>query len=281
MKYEFNDGVLSFPAGDDFDPIKIFECGQCFRWNPDGNGIYSGVALDKRLLIWRDGEYIRMSCTPEEFEGVWRGYFDIDTDYARIRQKISIDTYMAEAAEYGAGIRILRQDSWEALVSFIISQCNNIPRIKGIVERLCQSFGSKKEYGEGFYYTFPKPGDIARLEILDLQPIRAGFRADYILGAARAVDSGKLDLKELRKVSAEGALTELKGLSGVGDKVAGCVMLFGLYKTEAFPIDVWMKRAIREHYGGKLSPAVFGQYAGIAQQYMFYHARSGGGEETA
>lgn len=279
MKYKFYNGILSFPAGEDFDPVKIFECGQCFRWNSDGNGIYCGVAMDKLLLIRRDGEYIHMSCTPEEFEMVWRGYFDIDTDYVRIRQKISIDPYMTEAAEYGAGIRILRQDSWEALCSFIISQCNNIPRIKGIVERLCRSFGIKKESGDGFYFTFPKPGDIARLEVSDLQPIRAGFRADYILNAARAVDSGKLDLEGLRNVSADDALAELKGLSGVGDKVAGCVMLFGLYKTEAFPIDVWMKRAIREHYGGRLSPAVFGRYAGVAQQYMFYHARSG--EETA
>lgn len=279
MNYELNDGVISFPAGEDFDPVKIFECGQCFRWNQDDSGIYSGVAMDRQLSIWRDGDFIRMRCTPEEFEAVWRYYFDMDTDYARIRREIAVDTYMAGAAEHGAGIRILRQDGWEALCSFIISQCNNIPRIKGIVERLCSSFGAQRDSKVGPYYTFPGPGTIARLEVQDLQPIKAGFRADYIISAARAVDSGKLNLDELRKAPAERALIELKGLSGVGEKVASCVMLFGLYKTEAFPIDVWMKRAIKEHYGGKLSPDIFGNYAGIAQQYMFFHARDG--KETA
>lgn len=278
MKYKYTDGAIRFAAGTCFDPVKIFECGQCFRWNQDKGG-YTGIAMNRRLRVQNEGGEISMDCAPWEFEEIWRDYFDMDTDYDHIRETVSIDPYMKEAAEYGAGIRILRQDSWEALCSFIISQCNNIPRIKGIVERLCRDFGEKKGTGEEVFYTFPRPGIIARLREDDLTSIRAGFRASYIISAARAVDSGELDLQALKKGSADEALKALKGLNGVGDKVAGCVMLFGLYKTEAFPIDVWMKRAISRHYGANFSPDIFGRYAGIAQQYMFYYARSG--ERTA
>lgn len=274
MKYTYTDGTVRFSAGSDFDPKKIFECGQCFRWDANDAGIYTGVAHGRLLRVWRDGDDIFISATAEEFEAIWRHYFDLDTDYADIRERVSVDHYMATASDYGAGIRILRQDSWEALCSFIISQCNNIPRIKGIVERLCCVAGERRQADGQEFYTFPAAGDIARLEEQDLKSIRAGFRAPYIINAARKVDSGELDLQRLSQGAASEALAALKSLKGVGDKVAGCVMLFGLYQTEAFPIDVWMKRAISEHYGGKLSPDIFGKYAGIAQQYMFYYARS-------
>lgn len=274
MKYTVGDGVVRFHAGSDFDPKKIFECGQCFRWESLGRDSYQGVALGRLLKVWRDGDDICVNATAEQFESIWREYFDLDLDYARVRERVSIDGYMKRACDYGAGIRILRQDGWEALCSFIISQCNNIPRIKGIVERLC-AFAGEGKYQDGQeFFAFPSAGAVARLDEQELRVIRAGFRTPYIIDAARKVDSGELDLEKLARAATQEALAALKGVKGVGDKVAGCVMLFGMHHTQAFPVDVWMKRAISEHYGGKLSPDVFGPYAGIAQQYMFYYARS-------
>lgn len=278
MKAYYENGIVRLSEVSDFDPVKVFECGQCFRWNADEEGIYTGVAFDKVLKIWRDGDEICLKATYEEYERIWRNYFDMDTDYEKIRRLVSIDEYMTEATQFGAGIRILRQNSWEALCSFIISQCNNIPRIKGIVERLCKGYGEEIETQDGIYYSFPDVGRIAATSEEELAPVRAGFRAGYIINAARAIDSGELDLDSLKYKTDEEALSELKGIKGIGDKVASCVMLFGLYKIDAFPIDVWMKKTIKEHYDGRLSPCVFNGYAGIAQQYMFYHARSFVGE---
>jgi N-glycosylase/DNA lyase len=182
---------------------------------------------------------------------------------------------MKRATDFGAGIRILRQDKWEALCSFIISQCNNIPRIKKIVETLCSTFGDPVELNGKTFYTFPSADRVASLEAEDLAPLRCGYRAPYIIDAARAVASGELNLEELSRKDFNTALKTLKSLNGVGDKVANCVILFGLCMLNAFPIDVWMKKAIKEHYGDGFDPKIFGDYAGIAQQYMFYYARSG------
>lgn len=264
---------------DDFDLERIFECGQCFRWNADENGVYTGVAMGRPLRISKSGDEVTLECSDEEFESLWRSYFDLDRSYAEIRGHVGIDDYMRSAAVFGAGIRILRQDRWEALCSFIISQCNNIPRIKKIVETLCREFGDRVEYLGNTYNTFPSAERIAALEPEDLAPLRCGYRAPYIIGAARAVADGSLDLEKLAADTPENALKELKKLNGVGDKVANCVVLFGLNMLDAFPIDVWMRRAIKEHYPEGFDPKVFSPYAGIAQQYMFYFARSGGEEK--
>ena len=260
---------------EDFDPVKIFECGQCFRWNADEKSVYRGIAGGIPAKVYEVNGAYYIETVADAEESFWTSYFDFETDYAQARKSICIDEYMKRASDFGKGIRILRQDPWEALCSFIISQCNNIPRIKGIVERLCLHFGEEREFDGTVYRAFPDVSRIAALEPEELAPLRCGYRAPYIINAARAVDSGRLDLYELGKKDCETALEEIRSIRGVGAKVANCFILFGLHKLDAFPIDVWMKRALKEHYGGGFDPAVFGSFAGLAQQYMFYYARSG------
>ena len=275
MNYFERGGYIEFHVDDDFDLEKIFECGQCFRWNRDEDGSYTGVARGKAARIYKEGDSVFISGTAEDFERVWYDYFDLGRNYAEIRRSLCVDDYMEKASDFGAGIRILNQDKWEGLCSFIISQCNNIPRIKKIVETLCQNFGDAIPFDRRTCYAFPPAERIARLTPFDLAPLRCGYRAPYIISAAKALESGKLDFDKLAELDAESARRALKSLDGVGDKVANCVVLFALHKLDALPIDVWMKKAIAEHYGGKLDPAVFGEYAGIAQQYMFFYQRSG------
>lgn len=273
MKYFQHDREIELLPEDDFDLKKIFECGQCFRWNLNENGEYTGVAMGKAARIRQAENSIFISGTIDDFNKIWFDYFDLSKNYSALRRSLCVDDYMRIATEYGAGIRILNQDRWEALCSFIISQCNNIPRIKKIVETLCTCFGDETELDGNTYYTFPSAQRIAKLSEAELAPLRCGYRAPYIIGAARAVDSGSLDLDALSSVSLEEALKALKALNGVGNKVASCAILFSLRIEDAFPIDIWMKKAIQEHYNGKLDTKIFGGHSGLAQQYMFYYQR--------
>ncbi|MBQ6539577.1 MAG: DNA-3-methyladenine glycosylase 2 family protein [Oscillospiraceae bacterium] len=274
MKYFERPGETELIPEDDFDPVKIFECGQCFRWNMDENGDYTGVAMGKAARIRQAGDSVFISGTLSDFENVWHDYFDLGKNYSKLRRSLCVDEYMKNATDFGAGIRILNQDRWEALCSFIISQCNNIPRIKKIVETLCSLYGDPIEFEGDIRYTFPSASRVALLEESDLAPLRCGYRAPYIIGAARAVDSGALDLEALSGGTLEEAEKALRSLKGVGKKVANCAILFSLRIEDAFPIDVWMKKAISEHYNGKLDTSVFGGHSGLAQQYMFYYQRS-------
>ncbi|NLB29913.1 MAG: DNA-3-methyladenine glycosylase 2 family protein [Clostridiales bacterium] len=275
MNYTVSGDCVVLSGIADFSPEAIFECGQCFRWNADENGVYSGVAFGKQLEIWRAGDDVALKTTERDFKEVWQGYFDLGTDYAGIRRHVSINEHMEKAARFGAGIRILRQERWEALCSFIISQCNNIPRIKKIVETLCSLFGEEISPGR---FAFPGAEKIASLTEERLSPLRAGYRAKYILEAARAVSSGDIDLRALSEAPGEEALRKLKALPGVGDKVASCVMLFGLGQLDAFPIDVWVKKALRARFDSDFDPCVFSPYAGVAQQYIFYYERNRDGK---
>lgn len=256
----------------ELDLAKTFECGQCFRWNADGESVYSGVAMGLPARLWRSGDWIYIRAAGDE--ALWRDYFDLDRDYARAAEDLRGGAYLDECIEYGRGIRILRQEPWETLCSFIISQCNNIGRIKGIVERLCQSFGEPLELEGERFYAFPPPEVLARLELSELSVLRAGYRAEFIQSAARAVADGELVLSELIDCDGELARRRLMELRGVGAKVANCVVLFGLYHMEAFPIDVWIRRALREHFPPDFDPSSLGPCAGLAQQYIFFHARS-------
>ena len=258
----------------EIDPVKTFECGQCFRWNADENGDYFGVAFGKAAKVLREGDEVYIMCESGDYEAIWRHYLDMDRDYESIRLGFDAGEYLAKCADFGAGIRILRQDRWEALCSFIISQCNNIPRIKGIVEKLCLNFGEKKEFMGREYYSFPSAESLAALQPEDLAVLRSGYRAPYIIGAAKAVASGEMDLEYLARADQNTAMKGLLSLNGVGAKVANCALLFGLGHLEAFPIDVWMKRALKEHFAPDFDPASLGEYAGLAQQYIFYYARS-------
>lgn len=262
---------------DELDIVKTFECGQCFRWNADSDGVYTGVAFSFPARVWAEnGRVYLRSAAPED---MWRSYFDLDRDYAAASSGFDGGDYLAECVEFGRGIRILRQDGWEALCSFIISQCNNISRIKGIVERLCELFGDELEFEGRRYYSFPPAERIAELNVDELAPLRCGYRAPYIISAAIAVATGALDLKELAAADSVTAKKELLKLNGVGEKVANCVVLFGLYHMEAFPIDVWIRRALKEHFPPDFDPATLGSCAGLAQQYIFYYARSHGNDE--
>ena len=272
MNFTVNGEYVELHGVSDFSLPAIFECGQCFRWNVDGNGVYSGVAFGLALEISRRGDDILLKTTERDFREVWFDYFDLDLDYAGIRRLVSINEHMKTAADFGAGIRILRQDRWEALCSFIISQCNNIPRIKKIVETLCTLFGEEIAPEK---HAFPSAASIAALSPEQLAPLRAGYRTKYIIEAARAVVSGAVDLSELAEYPPVEALKALKALPGVGDKVASCVLLFGLHQLDAFPVDVWMKKALAAHFDSDFDPNVFSPYAGVAQQYIFNYERNG------
>jgi len=275
MKYYDRGAEVEITGVSDFDLTKIFECGQCFRWDSDKGVAYTGVAFGRVARLRRDGGSVFISGSMEDFEAVWHGYFDLDRDYNDIRRRLSIDGFMHKAVIHGEGIRILRQDKWEALCSFIISQCNNIPRIKKIISVLCRKFGEKLEFEGKAYYAFPSAEKLALLDEASLAPLRCGYRAEYIISAARAIADGALDLEALSQRPADEARAALKELRGVGDKVADCVLLFGLNKLDAFPLDVWMKRAVAKHFGPSFDPSIFSPYAGVAQQYIFYYMRSG------
>ncbi|MCL2125867.1 MAG: DNA-3-methyladenine glycosylase 2 family protein [Oscillospiraceae bacterium] len=300
MRYIEHDFGVEVIEVDEFNLAKTFECGQCFRWNKDKNGDYVGVAFGHaaRLRygglggggggdgskgvgsggggsgVGSGGSSVFITCSVEDFESIWRAYFDLDRDYAKIRSALSIDEYMQNAAEYGAGIRILRQERWEALCSFIVSQNNNIPRIKKVIDSLCRLYGEKVSFLGEELYTFPSAERLAKLDENDLAPLRCGYRASYIIGAARAVAAGKPDLDELALCSPEQAAKELMKLRGVGVKVASCAILYGLHKLDAFPVDTWMRRAVNEQYGAGFDPSVFSPYAGIAQQYIYHYSRN-------
>lgn len=281
MKCRERDGWVEVAGLTDFDPPKTFECGQCFRWNCQPDGSWLGVAGGRAARVRKDGGIVRISGTLEEFQTYWREYLDLGRDYGALRGRISGGDYLAAAAEYGAGLHILRQDGWETLCSFLISQCNNITRIKRIVESLCARFGKPFLFEGEVRYAFPGPERLAACTEGELAPLRCGYRAPYLLAAARAVAGGGLDLDRLAEGETGRAREELLKLPGVGNKVADCVLLFGLGKTDAFPVDVWVRRAMN-CAGEELNVSALGEYAGLAQQYLFYYARgiarSGGAE---
>lgn len=254
------------------DLKKTFDSGQCFRWEADGEGQYIGVASGRVLRIWQDAKAVFCDA-PEADLTFWRHYFDLDTDYTESLKLFSKPDYLRQCRDYGLGIRILRQEPWEALVSFIISQCNNIPRIKGIISALCSLFGEPLEAG---IFSFPSPQRLAPLSLEELGPIKSGYRAKYILSAARAIVGGSFDLEGLSALSADEAFARVCALQGVGVKVANCFLLYGLHKLERFPVDVWMRRALDRYFPPDFEPSVLGEHAGLAQQFIFYYIRAHG-----
>ncbi len=256
------------PKPDVFSLALCLDCGQAFRWEKDGN-CFKGVAFGKFLKIEEtDNEIIFYDTSEYEFENIWKPYFDLDTDYRKIISCYDEDNLIKAVTQF-SGIRILRQEPWEALCSFIISQNNNIPRIKGIVSRLCESFGEKT--GDGF--TFPSAEKLADLTVEDLSVLRAGFRAKYIIDAANKVACGDVDFKKIDENPIEFGREELIKIKGVGAKVAECTLLYGFHKLTAFPVDVWVKRIMAEMYPNGLPACVKGT-EGIAQQYLFHYRRN-------
>ncbi len=268
MITEFKNGNTYIYNLDCFELSATLDCGQAFRWSPTSPTKWRGIALGRLLEIeQKDNAVILNNVTEREFKDIWCDYFDFERDYNEVIAKIGNEK-LKEAATFSRGIRILRQEPWETLCSFIISQNNNIPRIKGIIDRLTENFGKKIDGG----YAFPTAEKIATLTLDDLSVLRSGFRAKYILDAAKKIADGTIDLEKLKLVDTDSAREELLKIYGVGNKVADCVLLFGLGHLSAFPKDVWIKRALEEMFGGSLNETN-SEFAGIYQQYIFYYAR--------
>ncbi len=257
-----------------FSLEKTFECGQCFRFEKDGNGNgngYSGVAFGRKLHALAEGGCVVLeNVSKEEYKSVWESYFDLGRDYGLINAALSRDKTVSSALEAASGIRILRQDPWETLCSFIISQNNNIPRIKKIIELLCKNFGQDI----GGAYAFPSAKAIAEAGKNKLSVINCGYRAEYIADAAQKVADGQINLNAVGKMECADAKNRLMEIKGVGPKVADCVLLFGFSRLSAFPRDVWIKRVIDKYYGEGFDESIFAPYGGIAQQYLFYYERN-------
>lgn len=259
-----------------FSIDKIFDCGQCFRFDADPAGGISGVAMGRYYrFTQKTSDCVKIYNTDRsDFEKRLVPYLCLDRDYEMMNSDIIScfggDDTIKKAVKTGAGIRILRQEPFETLISFIISQNNNIPRIKGLVEALCKKCG--EHIGEG-RYAFPTPDAIAELGIEGLRELKVGFRAPYIYDAAYRVATGETDLLKIAELSTGEAEAELLKIKGVGPKVAACVLLFGFDKTDTFPVDVWIKRVLEKYYPEGIDINTLGKYRGLAQQYLFYYER--------
>lgn len=258
-----------------FDPRAIAQSGQCFRLTETQEGVFRLVAEDRRLRLEVAGKGVfRFDCSAEELDAVWRPYFDLDADYARLSALIpSGDAFLTAAYRYGAGVRILRQRPWETLVTFLISQNNNIPRIRGAVERLSERFGARREDAEGAYFLFPTPERLAVASEDALAACSLGYRTAYVLRLARDAAEGRFDADALRALSDDALLEALTALYGVGPKVARCVMLFGYHRLDAFPVDTWMQKALSSRYPQGFPLERYEGCAGVMQQYIFFYER--------
>ncbi|MBR5701318.1 MAG: hypothetical protein IKX47_02535 [Oscillospiraceae bacterium] len=268
---------MLFCPKDDFDLTRIAESGQCFRWELQKDGGYR-IPFRNSCLYIRDagdGEF-ELDCSEEEFHTLWRDYFDLDTDYSGIRARVDKqqDPFLYCAVQAEQGIRILRQDPWETLVSFIISQNRNIPAIRRSIGLLCRAAGEAREDRRGeCYYAFPPPEDILWLGDAALDACRLGYRVKYVRAAARAAAEGRFSLESLPEMPEEDTIAALTGLYGVGIKVASCVSLFGLHHLDAFPVDVWIRRVLEAEYPGGYPRDRYSPFNGVYQQYMFAYSR--------
>ncbi|MDP3388130.1 MAG: DNA glycosylase [Eubacteriales bacterium] len=267
----------------DFIPKHVFECGQCFRWDVHPDGSYTGVAHNRVINVaMRDNALVISNTNREDFEKIWFEYFDLGRDYSKIRRRLTTCNSMKPVVDYGKGLRLLKQDEWECLVSFIISANKSIPQIKRIIEDISVRHGVYiTNYKGRDYYSFPDCATVAKLAISDIRECKVGYRDKYIHGAAVYIDSNREWLYSLKHLAYEDASDELKKLDGVGDKVSHCVMLFSMAHFKSFPVDIWIQRIMRELFSisGKtteiksIAEQKFGEYSGFAQQYLFYYAK--------
>ncbi len=264
-----------------FNLKHIAESGQCFRMNLIGKNRYNLIAFGRYIeLTQTEEDCVDITCTAEEYEQIWKEYFDLDYDYNQVVTGLSRgqDDFLRNAAYYGRGLRILKQDIFETLISFIISQRKNIPAIKNCIEQLCTGYGEKKicrECGNKEYYAFPVPHRLAGAALEDLRKAGLGYRDKYVKKTSRTVADGEIDLLSLKELSCKEATLQLMNLSGVGIKVANCVSLYALHHIEAFPIDVWIARILKDIYRNEFDLEPYNGFAGIVQQYMFYYIRNG------
>lgn len=257
----------------DFDIGQIARSGQCFRFRQLAEQHYALVAGGRYVEIRQQGQNVCFNCPEDEFEDVWRPYFDLDADYGRYKNAVAKrDKYLQSAVAAGGGLRILRQELWETIVCFIISQQNNIGRITKCVENLCSLFGETcYNKSKQVYNAFPTAERLAACTADELAPIRLGYRAKYILAAARQVASGEVDLDAVRRMDYTHAKAELMRLTGVGVKVAECICLFALHHIDAFPIDTHIRQMLDAHYPKGFPLRRYKGFAGVMQQYAFYY----------
>ena len=274
---------------DSFCLTHIFECGQCFRWNKEKDESYTGV-IGKNVLNVKekDNKIIFHGICEDDIKTLVTNYFNLNTDYEKIKKDLSkVDDYLKESIEFGSGIRILKQDLWETIISFIISANNNIPRIKGIIERISKQYGCKIDFNGKAYYTFPNIEELSKASVEDLRKLGLGFRDKRIYEVTKLFKEEKYKLDEIVNIKDTQKLRNvLLELPGVGPKVADCIMLFGLNRFDVFPIDVWVRRVMNDLYIKKddetkvkkeeienLAKTKYAGLAGIAQQYLFYWKR--------
>lgn len=265
-----------------FDPYQVFYCGQCFRWNREEDK-FIGVAYGRVIEAEKKGNDLYLYNTnKQDFLDIWADYFDLYRDYEEIKDNLKKDDVLKKAVKYGEGIRILNQEPFEMLISFIISSNNRIPMIKKVIENICESFGKKISYKGKAYYTFPTLAELTAAEEEDFRSFKAGFRAKYIKNTIEILKNCQQDLDQIKKLSSCEALPHMLSFPGVGLKVADCIMLFSMKKTDSFPVDVWVKRAMNYFYNtGDISlkkireyaQDKFGHLAGFAQQYLFFYMR--------
>lgn len=258
---------------DNFSLSQICRSGQCFRMEKVRDNVYCVIAGGQYLEIEQTKTEYIFHCAEEAYQNFWKDYFDIDTDYgAYIGQIDTEDTYLARAAAFGSGIRILRQDLWETIVSFLISQQNNITRIRRCISNICEKYGEKKESAEGIvYYAFPTPEALAGLSEDALMECNLGYRSKYVVRSARSVLSGEVDLNALYGMKYPEAREELLRLYGVGGKVADCICLFALHHLQAFPVDTHIQQAFAKYYPAGFPNDLYEGYQGVLQQYIFYY----------
>ena len=260
-----------------FDLAQICRSGQCFRMKEKSDRRYSVVAGRHYLELEQQGGECIFYCEEAEFHDFWEEYFDLKGDYASYIEKIDADDiYLNNAAEFGSGIRILRQDLWEMIVSFLISQQNNIARIRRCIENICGKYGEKLINGRGeIFYAFPMPETLAELEENALMECNLGYRSKYVVRTAKSVVSGEIDLEAVGKLSYGEAREELLKLFGVGKKVADCICLFALHKLDAFPVDTHIDQALQAHYKSGFPMNRYQGFQGVLQQYIFYYELAG------
>lgn len=259
-----------------FNLDETLNCGQNFRFKKCEDGFYEGVAKGTYLKVGNseDGKYLLFEGTSHyEIENIWFDYFALDEDYSKIAKDFcNISSTMERIVSYAPGIRILRQDPFEALCSFIISQNNNIPRISKIITMLCERYGEKCKNNK-YRYCFPSINTIASLSEKELRDIGCGFRDKYLLDAAKKLKSNEINLEEIKHMDIQEARESLQKIKGIGPKVAECILLYGMHRLECFPYDVWIKRAMKTLFPEK-DHSIFGEYAGIAQQYIYHYSRN-------
>lgn len=266
----------------------IFECGQCFRWNEEPDGSYTGIFGHNVLNVKEEKDIVITGICNGNIEDICKNYFDLDRNYEEIKETFSlIDDNMKESIKYGEGIRILNQDLWEMIISFIISANNNIPRIKGIIERMSAKYGQEIKFRGTSYYTFPTIDELSQASVKDLKDLGLGFRDRYVYETTKKIKEGKINLENLKQEPTNEVRKQLLTLTGVGPKVADCIMLFSTLKRfDVFPVDVWVRRVMNDLYIHnedetkvnkkqiqEIARDKFGALEGIAQQYLFYWKR--------